>query len=812
MTTQNLIVESPEQMFLDFLRSHNHELDGLINYDSSEFHQFKCPHGGRTDARYKYYSDGIPSAYLNCWHCGIEANFCSKKQQNLTKEEWNVHQERVAADKLKNKMEMQQRQKQVAALAKAVFAKANEEFAKNHDYLCLKHVKNFGLKVIVDQDNDADEIQCYKDTLLVPCYNAKDELVNLERIYFDKKENKYQKRPLSGGERNSTYYLIGALTEQPEIIYLAEGYSSAAVPHEATRSPIAVTFNCGNLLNVAKILRAKYPNTPLLIIADDDRWQEAPKLRHAGLKAAKTVCKSVTNTSYILPDFSVLGLSDEELKQEKPTDINDLFVLLLKSGMKRTIACDIVRAQLLPQSTKHAEILNQILRQITPINFWQRAELKSEEKLLVKHMIIIAIAEILDLAKANNWGICKNHDFTYLYNGEYWSLLDIDELKSFLGQASELMSLSKFNARYHQFKDQLYNQFLSSANLPKPEQPPNTVLINLKNGTFEITPNGGRLTEFNRDNFMTYQLPFNYNPNATAPLFEAYLDKVLPEKDLQHVLAEYTGYIFVRTTTLKLEKALLLYGSGANGKSVFYEILRNLLGEQNTSDYSLESLTEEKGYFRANIVNKLVNYGSDISRKLDSALFKKLASGEPVEARQPYGRAFVIEHYAKLIFNCNELPSDVEFTNAYFRRFLIIPFLVTIPEEEQDPQLAQKIIINELSGVFNWVLMGLNRLLEQKQFTDAEGVRSARKQYELESDSIKLFLEDKDYQTSATDYISVKDLYVEYRTFCADDGSQPVKRTNFKKRLQHSKIAVCKRNIGDVAYVSKSVYEYKKCD
>jgi len=55
----------------------------------------------------------------------------------------------------------------------------------------------------------------------------------------------------------------------------------------------------------------------------------------------------------------------------------------------------------------------------------------------------------------------------------------------------------------------------------------------------------------------------------------------------------------------------------------------------------------------------------------------------------------------------------------------------------------------------------------------------------------------------------IKDLYVEYRTFCADDGSQPVKRTNFKKRLQHSKIAVGKRNIGDVAYVSKAVHEYK---
>jgi putative DNA primase/helicase len=72
--------------------------------------------------------------------------------------------------------------------------------------------------------------------------------------------------------------------------------------------------------------------------------------------------------------------------------------------------------------------------------------------------------------------------------------------------------------------------------------------------------------------------------------------------------------------------------------------------------------------------------------------------------------------YAKLIFNCNELPKDVEQTEAYFRRFLIIPFNVTIPEHEQDKELAKKIIDNELSGVFNWVLSGLKRLLMQQRF------------------------------------------------------------------------------------------------
>lgn len=125
--------------------------------------------------------------------------------------------------------------------------------------------------------------------------------------------------------------------------------------------------------------------------------------------------------------------------------------------------------------------------------------------------------------------------------------------------------------------------WLTIAHLPKPEFAKDSVYINLKNGTFEITPHHTKLRPFNPQDFITYQLGFDYNPEAKMPLFEAYLNKVLPDKSSQKVLAEYLGYVFIRPSYLKLEKTLLLHGSGANGKSVFYEIVRKLLGEQNTS-------------------------------------------------------------------------------------------------------------------------------------------------------------------------------------------------------------------------------------
>jgi putative DNA primase/helicase len=214
------------------------------------------------------------------------------------------------------------------------------------------------------------------------------------------------------------------------------------------------------------------------------------------------------------------------------------------------------------------------------------------------------------------------------------------------------------------------------------------------------------------------------------------------------------------------------------------------LGTDNVSSYSLQSLTNDNGYFRAKLANKLVNYASEINGNLEASIFKQLVSGEPVEARLPYGQPFILKQYAKLIFNCNELPKDVEHTNAYFRRYLIIPFDVTIPPQEQDKNLHTKIIEKELSGVFNWVLQGLNRLLEQKKFSDCEAAQQAVEQYKIESNSVQMFLNENEYKGSLTNYKLIKNLYPEYRAFCFDDGVTPFKKTNFIKQLRALSLVV----------------------
>jgi putative DNA primase/helicase len=426
-----------------------------------------------------------------------------------------------------------------------------------------------------------------------------------------------------------------------------------------------------------------------------------------------------------------------------------------------------------------------------------------KRKLRQHHLLIISIEEILRLAIQNRWGICRKHDFIYLYNGAYWCLLDVEELKTFLGEASEKMGLDKYKSRYYQFKDHLHKQFLATANLPTPQRPPNQVLVNLQNGTFEITTSDTQLRVFSRDDFITYQLPFKYDKSAKAPMFDTYLNQVLPDKERQDVLAEYLGYVFIPPGTLKLEKTLLLYGSGANGKSVFFEVVNALLGPENVSSYSLQSLTNENGYYRAKLANMLVNYASEINGSLETAIFKQLVSGEPVEARLPYGDPFTLTHYAKLIFNCNELPKDVEHTNAYFRRFMIVPFDITIPEEHQDKELSKRIINQELSGVFNWVLEGLNRLLVQRKFSNCEAARLQVEQYKKQSDSVQMFLSDENYQPSIQDNSPLKDLFSEYRIYCIDNGYRACSVKTFSDRLRNQNFVFERKKYGMAIFIEK---------
>jgi putative DNA primase/helicase len=440
-----------------------------------------------------------------------------------------------------------------------------------------------------------------------------------------------------------------------------------------------------------------------------------------------------------------------------------------------------------PLQQKATELLGELLMDIQPVDFDKIINLTGDtaKNPTYAKRYVIVVEKLLELAKSKQWDLCKNGAFVYMYNGVYWQVLEDKVLKLALKKAAELMGIDEYLAKQAAVGDRLLKEFYDTGFQQMPKT--NKVLINLQNGTLEISEDGTyNLREFRPDDFLRYQLPFAYNDAAKCPKWEAFLDEVLPDKSSRMVLAEAFGSVFIKTGNLKLEKAVILKGPGANGKSVVFDVISALLGRENMLNYSVGSLCDETGYFRAQLQNALVNYSSELgsTRQFNTERFKQLCSGEPMEARVPYKEAFTIYDYARLIFNVNILPRNVEHTDAFFRRFLLILFNVSIPPKRQDKKLARKIIATDLPGILNWVLDGLNRIIKQGDFSECKASEEALETYRTESNSVLLFLQENEYQPSDTGRIERKILYEEYDGFCCGDGHKACSAAEFYSRLK----------------------------
>ncbi|MGH9876141.1 MAG: phage/plasmid primase, P4 family, partial [Nitrososphaerales archaeon] len=466
------------------------------------------------------------------------------------------------------------------------------------------------------------------------------------------------------------------------------------------------------------------------------------------------------------------------------------------------------------------------------INYKVEAGRKEGDKpLSMREYAVITAEKIVSIAEALGFSFRYDGNL-YVFNSQYWLQTSInkenfDSLISFVSKSLERLGQWFVLDRFHTFKDHVCKQFISTVSEKMFEDKRNdSVLVNFLNGTLEIRDGKYWLREFDPEDFLTYQLSFDYDPDATCPKWEKFLDEVLPscnrhtakeaeevcfkdhDRSLQKVLSEYFGSCF---TSLNIEKALFNYGSGANGKSVVFNVIIALFGRNNISHCSLESLGKYSSYV-ALLHNKLLNFASEGSRYIDSELFKKLVSKEPVEVDRKYENPFTMTNYARLAFNANEMPQNKEYLEAFQRRFIIIPFNVKIPDAKADSNLANKIIKNELPGIMNWVLQGLDRLLSQGKLTESSLVKNEVKKFMSEGDIVLQWLKDEGWNKDDSlkpnkGCVQLKDLHLDYTKWCEEYMQRKVLgRDQLKRRLAEM------HDIKPIEYRNRQYYQLKKLD
>lgn len=240
-------------------------------------------------------------------------------------------------------------------------------------------------------------------------------------------------------------------------------------------------------------------------------------------------------------------------------------------------------------------------------------------------------------------------------------------------------------------------------------------LINLQNGVLDIKsgvliPHDPQYVFFNR-------FPVIYQKEAECPAIKKYLSEVLDENQIP-IIQEWLGYALHRDYFIK--KAMVFLGEGDTGKTTLISLCSSFFGENNISGVSLQSLTSDK-FACAHLYGKHINLIDDLSAKdvNDNGAFKMATGAGFITGEKKFGDQFQFKNYAKLTFACNKIP-DVKDTNddAYFNRWIVMRFDKVIEKENQDKRLIHKITTaEELSGLLNFTLEGLRRLIEKEKFS-----------------------------------------------------------------------------------------------
>jgi putative DNA primase/helicase len=228
-----------------------------------------------------------------------------------------------------------------------------------------------------------------------------------------------------------------------------------------------------------------------------------------------------------------------------------------------------------------------------------------------------------------------------------------------------------------------------------------------------------------------------------------------------------------------LERLLLLYGEGLNGKSVTLEVIEAILGSVNVSYLSLSDLTNDD-VKRAGIEGKLLNISHESGKDVNPNVLKQLTSGERVTVKRLYRDPRETSDYGKFIAAFNILPR-AENSFGFFRRLIILPYKVTIPKEEIDRQLSSK-LREELSGILNWVLSALPDLMSRGEFSPCESSERALEQYRLQSDNVRLFLSEQCEVSEST--MPGQDLFNAYRNYCYESSLKNLGKKRFYERLE----------------------------
>jgi P4 family phage/plasmid primase-like protien len=305
---------------------------------------------------------------------------------------------------------------------------------------------------------------------------------------------------------------------------------------------------------------------------------------------------------------------------------------------------------------------------------------------------------------------------------------------------------------------------------PEPWEDPNAV------DPFVLVPHSPEYFSIN-------QLPYEYNPDAKCPQWLKFIDEITcGKKDRARVLQQWAGYLFKRTDGE--QRFLLYFGEGSNGKGVYANILRKMVGANNCSNVGFDQFGNK--YAIASMLGMMVNMSNESGRNVKvhaENILKTLTGGDTYSFEAKYKDPTSARPTAKIMLATNELPRFNDKTRGAWRRVLLVPFELNVAEDQVDKGLYGR-LQRELPGILNWALEGMLDLEQNRGFTEESGIKQILERYRKDSDPTREYLLDYYEYDPELRGKSVSSVYEHYKGYCRDGGYQIMSKSRFVQQVE----------------------------
>lgn len=311
----------------------------------------------------------------------------------------------------------------------------------------------------------------------------------------------------------------------------------------------------------------------------------------------------------------------------------------------------------------------------------------------------------------------------------------------------------------------------------------NPLLFNANNGTIDLKT--GVRHPFSRVHQISKISPINYQPEAACPLFERFIHEIMnQDEEMVRFVQKAIGYSL---TGLISEHCLfILYGTGANGKTTFINIMRHIFGDYGKKIMASLLLVNKNELHPTYIADlygaRFVEAGEiDRGRQFAESFVKSITGGDTMVARRLYQETFEFNPTHKIFLATNHLPTIKGQEHGIWRRIKMMPFTVLISDDKRDPDLLQK-LIQESEGILAWAVRGC--LLWQKEGLEPpRASQLLKREYREDMDNLHDFLTEKCFIHDSVK-ITTKELYDAYQDFCDTYHVSPVKQRTFGMMLR----------------------------